>query len=644
MKKYFISLLLLAITAIAARADEGGYTLPYVMVDATVHENNTWEVMEGLMVDFSEPRHGIYKYIPSKFFYGFTMPDGKRKEFVYKNTINVLDVKDRLYSVEEDETKAENTIIQIGDPDKTVKGRQSYIIEYDIKYFHDRFDGEDFLCHTVWGSGWNTLVDTLDFEIKFDKPFPKGFAQALHIYSGHRGATTNDDSVAINVDEKNHKISGRVFNLPAGHAITLSAKLPEGYWNIPPKDFDPIKRNILTLCVVTAIFLLVIFLRRGRKPVEVVSFYPPNGISSAMVGKIIDDTTDTIDMASLIPWFAHRGFIKITEIRNKDDKTDSNVDLKLEKKTPLMPDAPDYQQKFMHAIFDDKKSVKLSELGDRHVEMAAAFKALDNEFTGRTKLTSTSKWAIFLWVLMLFITAMIAGACSLMTDFSEDDAMVALFTGCVPPFFVGLTRLLTAAKLSFQGNYFRTSGIIATVVSSALGGALFWYLTDMDTMCFPVYVFLILFIVMGLLSYLVNFVVSDTDYRVSLLGELKGLRRFIETAEQQRLKALVDDDPSYFYDILPFAIVMGLSDKWVEQFANIRIDNPDWYSSSSHSFHSMTAPMVASTIARSVSTSIASAVQAASVDPTSSSSSGGYSGGGSSFSGGGGGGGGGGSW
>ncbi len=641
MKKYFISLLLLAITSIAAHADEGGYTLNYVMVDATVHENNMWEISEGLAVNFTEPRHGIYKYIPTKFFYGFTMPDGSRKEYVYKNTVSDIDVIDHPFTVEEDDTKAENTIIKIGDPDVEVLGRMDYIIQYNLKYLHDRFIGEDFLCHTVWGSGWKTKIDTLDFEIRFDKPFPKGFAQALHLYSGKRGSKTNADSVALHVDEKNLKITGRVYNLPAGHSITLSAKLPEGYWNVPPKDYAPLKQNLITMGVVTLLFLLVMFLRRSRRPMRVVSFYPPDGISSAEVGKIIDDTTDTIDMASLIPWFAHRGFVKITEKRPKDGKA---TDLLLEKLFPLMPDAPAYQQKFMHAIFGDKKSVLISDLGDRHVEMAAANKALDDKFKGATKLTSTNNWAVFLWGLLLFVTAMVAGACSLVTDFSEDDAMVALFTGCVSPFFVGITRLVTGAKLSFQGNLFRPKGIIATVVFSILGGLLFWYVIDEETLCFPIYVFIILFTVMGLLSYLLNFAVIDTKYRVSLLGELQGLRDFIQTAEQQRLKALVDEDPSYFYDILPFAIVMGLSDKWVEQFANIKIDNPDWYTSSSHSFHSMAAPMVASTIASSVSNSITAAVASASVDPTSSSSSGGYSGGGSSFSGGGGGGGGGGSW
>ena len=61
------------------------------------------------------------------------------------------------------------------------------------------------------------------------------------------------------------------------------------------------------------------------------------------------------------------------------------------------------------------------------------------------------------------------------------------------------------------------------------------------------------------------------------LGQIFGLRNFIEKAELPKLNLLVEEDPSYFYNILPYAYVMGLTDKWIKQFENIAVPPADWY-------------------------------------------------------------------
>lgn len=94
------------------------------------------------------------------------------------------------------------------------------------------------------------------------------------------------------------------------------------------------------------------------------------------------------------------------------------------------------------------------------------------------------------------------------------------------------------------------------------------------------------------------------------------------------------ENPTYFYDILPFTYVLGISNTWIKKFEAISLQAPDWYDGTSSfnvtSFGSfMNSTMSSSSASNSSSSS-------------GSSSSGGSSGGGSS--GGGSGGGGGGSW
>lgn len=127
-----------------------------------------------------------------------------------------------------------------------------------------------------------------------------------------------------------------------------------------------------------------------------------------------------------------------------------------------------------------------------------------------------------------------------------------------------------------------------------------------------------------------------TPFGNEMLGKLRGFKRFLETAEKPQLEALVNENPEYFYNILPYTYALGVSDVWMNQFETIALQAPNWYvgygSFNIHEFnHFMDDTM-----------KLAQSVMSSSPSSNSSSSSDGDSGGGSS--GGGYGGGGGGSW
>ena len=125
-----------------------------------------------------------------------------------------------------------------------------------------------------------------------------------------------------------------------------------------------------------------------------------------------------------------------------------------------------------------------------------------------------------------------------------------------------------------------------------------------------------------------------TPYGNEMLGKLKGFRNFLETAEKDKLEAMVMQEPTYFYNILPYTYVLGVSDKWIKKFESISLQAPSWYDSPN------AFDMVA--FGSFMNNTMTSAQSVMSSSPSSDSGGGGSSGGGSS--GGGSGGGGGGSW
>lgn len=121
-----------------------------------------------------------------------------------------------------------------------------------------------------------------------------------------------------------------------------------------------------------------------------------------------------------------------------------------------------------------------------------------------------------------------------------------------------------------------------------------------------------------------------------MLQKIEGFKLFLETAEKEKLETLVEDNPQYFYDILPYAYALGVSDKWTKKFESITMRPPEWYDSPAYSHYAMI---------HFINHSMNSAVSSMTSAPQTSSSGGsGFSGGGGGFSGGGSGGGGGGSW
>ena len=135
-----------------------------------------------------------------------------------------------------------------------------------------------------------------------------------------------------------------------------------------------------------------------------------------------------------------------------------------------------------------------------------------------------------------------------------------------------------------------------------------------------------------ILCIFIKIMPKRTKYGNELFGKVKGFKRFLETAEKPQLEGLVEQNPEYFYNILPYTYALGVSQIWMKQFETIALKAPDWYD--------FEGDFNMNEFSLFMNTTMAAATTAMSSSPTS--SDGGSSGGGSS--GGGSGGGGGGSW
>lgn len=565
-RKFTLLFALIILIAAPVFADKAGYYINYYNFDAVLHENNVLTVNEVIDVVFTEPRHGIYRSLPL-YYYVTNYEDKNNREMTYaENYRHIYTGSDQNST----STEGNTFFIKIGNPNKEISGSHTYTISYECVMPDDRIKSYDFFYYSPLGAYWETTINQFDFNIQFEKPLPP--ETELQFYSGDTSSTSN----LLNVDYKydsNH-IKGTASRISPKQAITIFARLPEGY-TIGAKKVSPIPAWILAI-VTIAILLYSLFLcltSSTKRPVKTVEFYPPKNIPPSEVGYIIDKSADDSDILALIPYWAQKGYISISEEKAKKYLKQKTV-VTIIKKKNLEHDEPEYQKFFFNYLFSKSDKFKFSNLSSKFIDkMDKTRDKLAEEYEDEDRIlyTGESKSLVLLFIssLMTFLTFAFSSQVSF-----DDNLFLSLLI--IPVFFIGL-----AFNKTIYTKYFRKIGktfkyfFYAAVIAFAIFATI--KLTKNDN-SLPIIVFYIISALYSLVAIFNGRIIQMTPYNIEITGKLLGLKEFIKVAEVPRLELLLEENPSYYYDILPYAMVFGLAEKWASRFANITINEPSWYS------------------------------------------------------------------
>lgn len=193
----------------------------------------------------------------------------------------------------------------------------------------------------------------------------------------------------------------------------------------------------------------------------------------------------------------------------------------------------------------------------------------------------------------------------------------------------------------YRGRYFRSNGMLSL---PALGIAIVSALIALNVGSGPTPLVIGVIVLMAIVFlFFATIMKRPTVGGRQVLDEMLGFRDYLDIAEKDELNLRnpPEKTPQLFEQYLPFALAMGVEQRWAEKFAavfaalrgpNDSAWQPSWYSGSWNNFDM-------SGTTSGISDSLGSAISSSVTPPGSSSG-----GGGGGFSGGGGGGGGGGGW
>ncbi|MCE5196185.1 MAG: DUF2207 domain-containing protein [Negativicutes bacterium] len=546
-----------------------GFVIDAYRIEMNVQDDNSYRITETIDTRFTEQLHGIYRTIPSFSNQGYP--------------ISLLDIKilsGHPFTVIQDDR---NQTIQIGDAAAWAKPKESYILSYRYLLGDDHNKDADELYFNLIGSGWATTISNVSFTIRMPHDFDA--SKLSFKYAGD----TNDNGSRIRYTIADNLISGTLQGSLAPHQpLTVLLTLPEGYYGSIPRQTDYaalIARSAFLIYPILTLLGVLVWLRWGRnRPlIPTVEFYPPEGLNSADVGYLYDHSVDNQDILSLILCWAADKKLKIEE-----QLTETEFGTKKEFTFTRLADLADTAKPYEQTVFFDLfhrfgngEQVTDQQLSnDFHKTVTAAKQQVQNTFQAKKETAVYDKKGRLCQTILIALAALcMFFVCFLFSSSFTDEGNLAIFLAA---FFITLFAVLFCAvtaqlTVSFFQRRNRKILIPLAVLYPALLAAGGLVLTAQSAkMLLPQS--------LGLLSVAVLTGLSAySDKRTALgdayLAKILGFRNFLVSAEKERIEALAEENPAYFYDVLPYAMVLGVTNQWAKQFEHISLQPPNWYQS-----------------------------------------------------------------
>ncbi|MGI8425157.1 MAG: DUF2207 domain-containing protein [Actinomycetota bacterium] len=588
-----LAVMLAASVSFPANAQSGSEQISAYNVQIQIERSGLMVVKEVIDYDFgADERHGIFRDVPVKLRY-----DDKYDRIYPMKVLSVegssgtpddYDVEDQGFTER----------IKIGDPDKTITGRHSYTIVYQVERAFNGFADHDELYWNAIGDQWPVPIQAATVTVS-----APGEVTKIACFAGPSRSTLPCSDATKTGNTARFSQSG----LAPYEAFTFVVALPKGAVAAP----KPVLRErwsfarafqvtaftgfgALALLAGIVAYLTRLIWKSGRdrrwagSPVDAVfgndgaeeavgmfdrgetpvEFEPPESIRPGQVGTLVDEVAGPLDVTASIVDLAVRRYLVIEEVEKKGlfGKQDWN----LKKLKAPAEKLRAYEKALLKGLFEDGDEVKLSDLRNT---FAARLTTVEND---------------------LYDDAVSQGWFA-----TRPDKIRTRWLG------IGIGALIVSLGILVVAAIFTHVALLGIPL---VAGSL---------------------LLLGAAKRMPRRTAKGT----AVLRRIQGFRRFIDESERDR--ARFAEKQNLFSEYLPYAIVFGATKKWARAFEGLdgALPTTYWYAGN----HPFTAMAFASSIdgfAVTTSGTITST-------PSGSGASG-FSGGG--FSGGGGGGGGGGSW
>ncbi len=585
----------------AYAASEESFIFENYSTIITVSDENEIFVKEKITVNYLVKMYGFTRYIP----YGNTtiirQSGGKTYETNYYVDFEGLrvtkgDYVDMYFS--EDGYVVINFGVEYDEP--KINGLYEYEFEYRYYIGNDLVkDFDEFYFNLIEPENMPT-INNFSFEINLPHQFD---INKVGTFYGRSGATESGDFGLNFVNENGtYKITGESTNkIPQYYGLTIRAEFEEGYFALVPQPNNSLYIIAAVLLGVIALVsvLLFWFIGNNPKPASPVEFYPPDGKTPSEIAYLFKGSVNNEALLMLIITWANKKYLEISE-ENKNLKITKLQDPNFEKL---------HEKTVWNSLFHKENQIVLTSAVS--TKLAKEFMTAKKEVEVDAKIEVFKKSTIILKIVLgtllfagqlisilmfainsinitgyfLFVSFALAFiSISIMLCFAEKEnfkygilvlsAVLMIFIN----FWMALIYAAVVLVLQIISVKFKIEKIAYTLTILSAGIAVMvGTLLKVPQVIFPIYLIVIssaFLIIQNLLIFLTN---KRTTENQKIYGRILGFKNFLLKAEKARIEKLAKEDPSYYFNILPYAYVLGVSDVYCNKFKGIVSEMPDWY-------------------------------------------------------------------
>jgi uncharacterized membrane protein YgcG len=479
---------LLPAAASVLPAQDDGWIIDRMNVEIDIRADGTLQVNERIDVDFRNlQRRGIFREIERRFEYGAnqvreydvrllsaTSPDGSRYQVLATDA-------------------GPTRTFRIGDPDRTLTGKQSYNLTFTIGGALNAFPGHDELYWNVTGD-WPVPIQSITIVVTA----PDSAIERVDCFQGPRGST---ERCTTELTPARATFTA-TRPLRVGEQLTIVAGLRKGVFPEPapilvgrPRTgseyFEP-RPEVIIAAAILFIGLLSGMIRTwwrvgrdrryatlyrsatdtieetvplfGARPIAV-EFKPPDAIRPGQMGLLLDERADTLDITATIIDLAVRGHLRIIEIPKS--WIFGSRDWQLNRLKDSHDGLLEYERIVMKGLFNSMHTNRISALKDKfHEHLKDAKTALYNDAvahrwfplhpaTVRARTLAVALVMVGAGFGIAFFLGSRWGAGLIGMPFVAAGLLAALFSGAMPR-LTGSGRNLLERSLGF-GKYLRTA-------------------------------------------------------------------------------------------------------------------------------------------------------------------------------------------
>ncbi|MGC8851765.1 MAG: DUF2207 domain-containing protein [Minisyncoccia bacterium] len=556
----FLILILGSSLLVSAASKE---SIDYFTTQIDTRPDGSLQIIESITYNFgSNQKHGISRNI------FLTSNNGPQLD------INVIGVTDSVGNPYPYTTSIANNVltIKIGDPNFLISGTKIYVIKYNVLKAIRNFSDHQELYWNVTSNDWDVPITMSEVSISLPRSLS---SPQITCYTGPYGSKQQNCTFSINNTNVKYTLTK---SLGPKEGFTIVLGFPNNYFQITniTNNNSPVKTThsfsyylktltdyirifgglfifILILTLIALFILLIIkfifkilakakiaddifspynkprpFIPRALRGRPVVAEYePPAGLSPIDVGTILDQKVDPTDLSSVIISLAIRGYLKIKYLETPalfNTKTKDFEFIKLKDGTDLTHPVDKW---FFLLLFNTQNQIKLSDLiGVKGIMPQTLLKIEKDE-----------------------------------KEYLVNQGYITSHSKPTTLHIIGLSSTIILFTLSYI--------------------PLFWYKF--------IPIFLVPFLMLIYLMFLCYICVTYTSgYRYQLtpqgltvLSKILGFKEFLEVTEKDRVNFFNAPElkPEKFEEYLPYAMVLGVEDKWAQKFNQIYITHPTWYES-----------------------------------------------------------------